>query len=53
MMLKYELLTSDGVKTWTGADGVDACKRYADAHPGVTVKAWRLPRVALEIGTPA
>lgn len=26
---------------WSGQDGLDACQRYADAHPGSAVTAWR------------
>lgn len=28
-------------KTWDGKDGLNACARYADAHRGETVIAWR------------
>jgi hypothetical protein len=38
----YELLVSGGkTVVWDGKDGLDACQRYADAHPGVSVSAWR------------
>jgi hypothetical protein len=47
----YELLLGDRtVVSWQGRDGVDAAVRYADAHPGVTVLAWREPRVQLRAG---
>lgn len=26
---------------WRGSDGINAAQRYADAHPGTTVYAWR------------
>lgn len=38
----YELKLADGrVVTWEGRDGIDACHRYADSHPGAIVIAWR------------
>ncbi len=38
----YELkLASGKVVTWEGKNGLNACERYADAHPGETVIAWR------------
>ena len=44
----YELLLADGRRvTWDGADGIDACRRYADAHRGAVVLAWRRPRPAV------
>lgn len=39
-----------GYVTWDGVDGEDACRRYAAAHPGVTVIAWRDPPSGLYIG---
>lgn len=39
---KFELkLASGKVVEWQGKDGADAAQRYADAHRGVTVTAWR------------
>lgn len=50
-MSTYDLLLTDGrTVQWTGSDGIDAATRYADAHPGTTVTAWRVPRFALVIG---
>lgn len=50
----YELKRSDGhVVTWSGADGIDAARRYVDSvftAGGITsVVAWReaSPRVAV------
>lgn len=41
-MPTYELKLDGGRRiVWDGADGPDACKRYADAHPGAVVVAWR------------
>lgn len=40
MEREYEILTSDGVKEWTGENGEDACRRCADCL-GVTVTVWR------------
>ena len=43
-MNTYELMLATGkVVTWAGSDGEDACTRYAAAHPGATVVAWRVP----------
>lgn len=42
-MTRYLLLIA-GRRTpveWSGRDGLDACQRYADAHPGSAVTAWR------------
>lgn len=41
------------IVTWVGKDGLDACHRYADAHPGVQVWAWRYPRNDVVIGDPS
>ena len=49
---EFEIKTSNGTATWVGSDGKNACERYADAHPGVTVYAWRTPRYQLVIGMP-
>ena len=36
----YEIKLSDGqVITWPGKDGLDACRRYANAHPAAAVIA--------------
>ena len=53
-MNTYELKLTDGrVVRWKGKDGLDACIRYADAHPGCfAVIAWREPRVKLNVGAP-
>jgi len=41
-MTDYELKLGGGrVVTWTGHDGMSAAQAYANAHPGVTVFAWR------------
>lgn len=39
-----------GWATWDGIDGEDACRRYAAAHPGMTVIGWREPPFSLCIG---
>jgi len=46
----FELMTSMGIVRWDGRDGVDACQRWADAHPGETVTAWRYRKTELRIG---
>jgi hypothetical protein len=46
----FELKTSSGVVIWEGISGENAAQRYADSHPGVTVYAWRYPKVELKIG---
>ena len=44
-MTDYELKLGGGrVVTWTGHDGVSAAQAYANAHPDVTVFAWRETR---------
>ena len=49
----FELKLEDGkVIKWEGRDGLDACHRYADSHPGIAVIAWRYPRYELRIGMP-
>lgn len=52
-MRQFEVKLADGSRhVWEGRDGLDACHRFADAHPGVTVVAWRAyPRTGLFIGT--
>lgn len=38
----YELLLAGGGRaTWTGADGLDAARRYVDRHREAAVVAWR------------
>ncbi len=44
--MKFELKTTtpEGKKkvvTWSGKDGLDACRRYSDCHQGHIVFAWR------------
>jgi hypothetical protein len=52
--MTYELKLGNGdVARWEGASGENAAERYADAHPGATVSAWREPRVQLLVGIPA
>jgi len=47
----FELLLADkSVVTWNGSDGINAAKRYADAHPGATVIAWREVQHGLSVG---
>lgn len=48
----YELKLAGGkTVVWQGKDGLDACHRYADAHPGSVVIAWReADRVGLHVG---
>jgi len=49
----FELKLSNGKRvTWTGYDGIDAARRYVDAHRGASVIAWRIPRVDLTVGIP-
>lgn len=48
----YELKLDTGkVVEAVGEDGEDAARRYADLH-GVTVVAWRAPRVGIHVGIP-
>lgn len=51
-MAEFEIRTQSGKRiVWEGKDGLEACHRYADAHPGETVIAWRSwPRHGLFIG---
>jgi len=47
MTAEYEFelkLASGKMVTWNGTDGIDAARRYADAHRGETVIAWQWPR---------
>lgn len=50
--MEYELKLKGGKKVvWDGKDGVDASWRYAEAHPGVTIIAWRnYPRTGIFAG---
>jgi len=36
--------------TWPGSDGESAARRYALAHPGVTVIAWREVQHGVSVG---
>ena len=49
--VEWELRVDGGKVVQEGADGVDAARRYAGAHPSVTVYAWRAIRYGLFIGT--
>ena len=50
--MEWELKVDGGkLVVWEGADGVDAARRCAGAHPGATVYAWRAIRYGLFIGT--
>lgn len=41
----FELKLATGKRAhWTGSDGMDAARRYVDAHRDVTVVAWRYDR---------
>ena len=41
-MTQYELrLASGKTVVWDGKDGKDAAQRYANAHPGAVITAWR------------
>jgi hypothetical protein len=47
----YDLKLSDGsIVQWSGSDGVNACTRYADSHPGAIVIAWRYPKIDFRVG---
>lgn len=51
--MTYELKLGDGrTARWEGASGENAAIRYADAHPGAVVVAWREPRAQLLVGGP-
>lgn len=51
MVQKFELQLSDvTVVEWNGRNGVDAAKRYVDAHPDATVVAWRAVRFGVFVG---
>lgn len=51
MEYDFDLKLSDGqCVTWPGRDGEDAAHRYADAHPGAVVVAWRWPVTELRVG---
>jgi hypothetical protein len=46
MQQTFELKLADGrVVEWQGTDGVDASRRYVDAHRDAAVVAWRYPRI--------
>lgn len=49
---QYELkLASGKVVIWEGEEGIDAAKRYVDAHREATVIAWRdYPRYGIFLG---
>lgn len=34
-------LATGQIVTWSGRDGMDACRRYVAAHPGAVAVAWR------------
>lgn len=47
----FELKLSDGqTARWLGTSGENAAQRYADAHPGVVVVAWRYPQFEFRPG---
>ena len=52
-MKEYELRLADGrTVVFFGHGGLNACYRYADAHEGATVVAWRdYPRHGVFAGT--
>ena len=51
MEYDFDLKLSTGAWVrWTGASGPDAAQRYADAHPGAVVVAWRWPRYEIKVG---
>jgi len=50
---EFELRLANGrTVSWIGTDGVDAARRYANAHPGAIVIAWRHPKNEIRIGSP-
>jgi len=52
-MIEYDFdlkLASSAWVRWTGTSGPDAAQRYADAHPGAVVVAWRWPVTEMRIG---
>jgi hypothetical protein len=46
----YLKLAGGGTAKWVGHGGLDAAKRYVDAHPGEVVLAWRHPRFEIREG---
>lgn len=52
MKREFELMLISGKRIiWEGKDGLDACQRFADTHPGETVFAWReYPRHGVFVG---
>jgi len=58
--MRFELLMMDAdhnetIATWDGKNGRDAAQRYANAHPGMKVYAFRIPdtdRDPIAIGMP-
>ncbi len=52
-MIDYELQLSSGKRVvWSGKDGIDACRRYVESHPGECVVAWRsYPQHGIFLGT--
>lgn len=39
---KWELRLATGKRvTWAGESGIEAARRYVDAHPGATIVAFR------------
>ena len=52
-MLEFELKLAAGkTVVWTGHDGVNAAIRYAAAHPGAVIIAYRKPRHGVFPGMP-
>lgn len=51
--LKVTINGKQRTKIWDGKTGLDACKRYQDAHPDQTVIAWRTPPYAVIEGIDA
>jgi hypothetical protein len=47
----FEVKLADGsIVQWKGVDGPQACRRYAENHPGVKVVGWRWPRFSFGFG---
>jgi len=52
-MLEFELKLAAGkTVVWTGHDGINAAIRYAAAHPGAVIIAYRKPRHGVFPGMP-
>lgn len=47
LLLKTEGEEGGKIVVWQGKDGLDAARRYVDAHRGATVVAWRGSRTGL------